>query len=259
LTLALRACRNRVASPEAFIFFFFIRMYRSRFTPPAIAVLPQAPKNASPVPGLTSLFHKRFAGPYGDRSYPGNCSGELIKDVLKYFQPKHVYDPMAGSGTLRDVCTSLKIECCDNDIRNGYDACDPEKVVAYTKAPPFDFIWAHPPYWRQKHYSDKLGDLSNAATLEEFLDRYGRFIRVCASVLKPGGKLAILMGDYPDREAGFVPLVYHTQRLCFEAGLTQACTQIVRFSHGVGSSKKVYKSSFIPMLHDVLTVVEKAK
>ena len=30
----------------------------------------------------------------------------------------------------------------------------------------------------------------------------------CARALKPGGKLAILMGDYNDREAGFVPLIY---------------------------------------------------
>ena len=66
------------------------------------------------------------------------------------------------------------------------------------------------------------------------------------------------MGDYSDRQAGFVPLVYHTQRLCFEAGLTQKCTQIVRFSHGASSGKKEYKSCFIPGLHDVLTIVEKA-
>ena len=37
------------------------------------------------------------------------------------------------------------------------------------------------------------------------------------------------MGDYSDREAGFVPLVYHTKRLAFAAGLTQHCTDIIRF------------------------------
>ena len=40
--------------------------------------------------------------------------------------------------------------------------------------------------------------------------------------LKRGGKLAILMGDYSDREAGYVPLVYHTKRLAFAAGLQPA-------------------------------------
>jgi hypothetical protein len=89
------------------------------------------------------------------------------------------------------------------------------------------------------------------------LDRYENFIGNCATALKPGGKLAILMGDYSDRDEGFVPLVYHTKRLCFEAGLHQCCTDIIRFSHGASSAKKTYRSSFIPGLHDVCTIVER--
>ena len=65
------------------------------------------------------------------------------------------------------------------------------------------------------------------------------------------------MGDYCDREEGFIPLVYHTKRLAFAAGLTQHCTDIIRFSHGNSSSKKVYRSSFIPGLHDVCMVFHK--
>ena len=81
-----------------------------------------------------------------------------------------------------------------------------------------------------KLYADDPRDLSRSPTLEHFLRRYGQFIRNCAGSLKRGGKLAILMGDYNDREAGQVPLVYHTKRLAFAAGLTQHCTDIIRFS-----------------------------
>ena len=42
----------------------------------------------------------------------------------------------------------------------------------------------------------------------------------------------MLMGDYCDREVGFVPLTYHTKRIAIECGLTQTCTDIIRFSHG---------------------------
>jgi hypothetical protein len=87
-----------------------------------------------------------------------------------------------------------------------------------------------------------------------FLRRYGLLIRNLADALAPGGRLAILMGDYSDREEGFVPLVYHTKRLAFEAGLKQCCTDIIRFSHGASSSRKVYTSSFIPGLHDVCSI-----
>ena len=105
-------------------------------------------------------------------------------------------------------------------------------------------------------YLDDPRDLSAAPTLEDFLHRYRQFIRNCARALQPGGKLAILMGDYTDKDAGFVPLTYHTKRLCFEAGLKQHCTDIVRFSHDASSSHKVYKSVFIPGLHDICSIFE---
>jgi hypothetical protein len=231
-------------------------------SPPAFARLPLAPVTASPVPELTSLYHRLDPGPYGDRRYPGNCGGNLIRDLLRYFRPRSVLDPMSGSGTCRDVCRELGVPCWSLDIRRGMDATAedyPRRVRAYTRRDSFDFMWAHPPYWRQKLYSANPGDLSRAPTLESFLDRYEAFIRGAAELLIAGGRLAVLMGDYTDREAGFVPLVYHTKRLAFDAGLRQCCTDIIRFSHGNTSSHKVYRSSFIPGLHDVCAVFQKPR
>lgn len=223
-------------------------------SPAQIAVLPRAPRNSSPVPWLTSLYHKTARGPYGDSSYPGNCSGELIKDLLRYFNPSRVLDPMTGSGTCTDVCRELGVECLSGDIKCDFDATDPKNFLDRGS---FDFVWLHPPYWRQKVYSDYPADLSTCPTLGDFLFRFRQIIQNCAHVLCRNGKLAILMGDYSDREVGFVPLVYHTKRLCCETGLRQCTTDIIRFSHGASSSKKVYRSSFIPGLHDVCMIVEK--
>ncbi len=74
---------------------------------PVYARLPRAPRTASPVPHLTSLYHFDGTDQYGDRRYPGNCGGRLIEDLLTYFRPRNVFDPMAGSGTCGDVCTAL--------------------------------------------------------------------------------------------------------------------------------------------------------
>ncbi|TXT36760.1 MAG: hypothetical protein FD138_893 [Planctomycetota bacterium] len=175
---------------------------------PCYARLPLAPRNTSPVPHLTSLYHFHRAGDYGDRSYPGNCGGNLIKDLLTYFRPGLVYDPMSGSGTCADVCRELKIPCLSFDIHQGFDACDPQ---GFGTEEAFDFIWAHPAYWRQKPYADDPRDLSP----------------------------------------------YHTKRLAFAVGLRQCCTDIIRFSHGASSSRKVYRSSFIPGLHDTCMVFER--
>jgi hypothetical protein len=220
---------------------------------PVYAKLPRAPKNASPVPHLTSLYHFSRAGEYGDRSFPGNCGGNLIKDLLRYFKPASVFDPMTGSGTCLDVCKELGIYCWSSDLHQGADACDASQFPRAC----FEFAWIHPPYWRQKLYTQDSRCLSRTPTLEAFLERYRLLIANCAGALAPGGRLAILMGDYQDRQAGFVPLVYHTKRLAFAAGLRQCCTDIIRFSHGASSSKKVYRSSFIPGLHDVCCIFEK--
>lgn len=244
-------CRRITSLP------FFISMRSVAFSSPAqIAVLPRAPINTSPVPWLTSLYHKSWRGNYGSAAYPGNCSGELIKDLLLYFSPETVWDPMTGSGTCRDVCDELNMLCTSKDIRFGFDACDP---VNYEGIGPFDFIWLHPPYWRQKVYSTDPRDLSTCPTLDGFLHRLHSLLLNCESVLKPGGHLAVLMGDYMDAKVGFVPLVYHTKKLCFQVGLKQTVTDIIRFSHGAGSGTKVYRSSFIPGLHDVCTIVEKPR
>jgi hypothetical protein len=75
---------------------------------PVYARLPRAPITASPLPHLTSLYHFDRAGEYGDRRYPGNCGGNLIRDLLLYFHPEGlIFDPMSGSGTCRDVCEEL--------------------------------------------------------------------------------------------------------------------------------------------------------
>lgn len=117
----------------------------------------------------------------------------------------------------------------------------------------------HPPYWRQKLYAQDPRDLSRCPTLEAFLERYTALIGNLNYALAPGGTLAILMGDHTDREAGFVSLTYHTKRIALECGLKQMHTDTIRFSHGASNGRKVYRSSFIPGLHDVCMLFTKPK
>ena len=97
--------------------------------PTLYARLPRAPITGSPVPHLTSLYHFHRAGEYGDRAWPGNCGGNLIKDLLTYFKPGLVFDPMSGSGTCNDVCKELGIACMAWDIHEGFDACNPTEFA----------------------------------------------------------------------------------------------------------------------------------
>ena len=113
-------------------------------------VLPETPDTTSPVPGLTSIHATPGRGPYGDPRYRGNCSGLLIRDLLRFYRPGRVLDPMEGSGTCGDVCRELGIRYEGRDLKHGFDATRPEHFEGLGR---FDFIWMHPPYFQMVRYN----------------------------------------------------------------------------------------------------------
>lgn len=143
---------------------------------------------------------------------------------------------MTGGGTCRDVCQDLGIECVSFDLREGQDAANPQ---SYDGLGEFDFVWLHPPYWRQIVYNDDPRCLSNAATIEDFLTRLGAVLTSCRSVLAEDGKIAVLMGNYSDK-GRLMPLTYLTMLQAMKHGLWPACTDIVRLQYNNTSSRKVW-------------------
>lgn len=215
--------------------------------------LPVAPTTASPVPWLTSIHSAFNRGPWGAPSYRGNCGGYLIKDLLQFFGARSVLDPMAGSGTCRDVCRELDIPCTSFDLAAGQDAGDPA-MRALRQWTSCGFTW------RMIRYNDDPQCLSNAPSLEAFLDRLAAVLRSWRAVLNPGGHIAILIGGYHDRADGNrqIPLPALSTARAIEEGFWPACTEIIRFQHGNTSSRKSYRSRFIPGLHDVCIVLQVA-
>jgi hypothetical protein len=159
---------------------------------------------------------------------------------------------MTGGGTCRDVCRELGIRCVSLDLRAGFDACDPEAFHALGR---FDFVWLHPPYWRMVRYGDDPRCLSNAPTLGDFLRRLRLVFGNCRSVLAPGGKIGVLMGD-GKHEGEYLGLPFRTLRVAAAEGLWLASPEIIRFSHGATSSARHYSGAFIPRLHDVCFVLK---
>lgn len=221
--------------------------------PRRFVTLPQAPETASPVPWLTSLHATEGRGDFGDASYRGNCSGLIIEDLLRYYQPKTVLDPMAGSGTCPEVCRSLGITCLARDLREGFDATDERH---FDELPTVDFVWLHPPYFQMIRYGASDRCLSAAASLDDFLARLKDVLQNCERILEKGGAIAILIGD--GKHAGkYMGLPYRTLRIAEDLGFWLAAPEIIRFNHGSTSSTKRYTTSFIPRLHDVCFVLKR--
>ena len=223
--------------------------------PDGMLDLPARPRTGSPVPWLTSIHATNGRGRYGNANYRGNCSGLLIRDLLCYYTPTRVLDPMCGGGTCPDVCAELGIECRGLDIKRGFDAANPSH---YCNLGTFDFIWLHPPYWKMICYNEDPRCLSNACTLEELLRRLQRVIHNCLGVLSERGHMAILMGDGKDK-GEYLGLPFHTLWAAHAEGLWLAAPEIIRFSHGASSSTKQYHHAFIPRLHDVCLVLKRRR
>ena len=221
---------------------------------PTLNISLEIPETESPVPTLCSIHATDGRGDYGDATFRGNCSGELIADLLEYFGPESVLDPMQGSGTCRDIANELEIDYRGFDLKDGFDATDSDNFKVLGR---FDFVWLHPPYWDMIRYNDNPRCLSQSKTLLDFLGGLSDVIGNCEGVLGRDGKLAILIGDYT-RNGSYPGLPFHTFQLAVDDhGLRLACPEIIRLQHGARSTAKRYRSSFIPRLHDVCLVFKR--
>jgi hypothetical protein len=141
-------------------------------------------------PGLTSLLRYPDRGPWGKASYSGNCPGYLLVDLIDYFKPHSVCDPMEGSGTTGDVCFDLNVDYVGCDLQSGFDLLSsplPDRQ--------FDLIFWHPPYWPGFRYSDHPHDFSTARKVTDFLERLREGFRRLCDRLADRGHLVVLIGD----------------------------------------------------------------
>jgi len=140
---------------------------------------------------LTTVVSYPERGPFGDHKFRGNCSGYLVKDLVEYFEPKTLLDPMEGGGTSREVCEALGVEYEGHDLAQGDDHDVFEKPWGDRR---FDLVFWHPPYASMIKYSDNPLDLSGL-TVPEFREA---LIAVADLLFREavvdGGRLAVLIG-----------------------------------------------------------------
>jgi hypothetical protein len=83
---------------------------------------------------------------------------------------------------------------------------------------------------------------------------------ISAKSKKPFRQVSLLVPAFPLLAAMYPPVWHSPVPLPFQFAFTPLSLRpsvIIRFSHGASSSNKVYRSSFIPGLHDVCMVFER--
>ena len=208
---------------------------------------------------LSSVVSYPDRGLWGDSKYRGNCSGHLVKDLILRFKCQSVFDPAEGSGTVRDVVSGINryrqknISYEGRDLKTGCDImADP------MPAEQFDMVWFHPPYWDIIRYSNNRSDLSNCATLGEFEDKLNRSAEKLTETLRPGGILAILIGD--KRKHGCYYSLFRTLLTNPNIGRLRAI--IIKIQHNCRSDRVLYGHNnpfLIPIKHEYCLIYQKMK
>lgn len=207
---------------------------------------------------MNSILSYPIRGPYGSSSYPGNCTGYLIRDILNYYRPRNFLECFAGSGTGFDVARELgytnSIHLDLNDRFGNFNLL----TDALPKGA--NLVFSHPPYWDIIHYSGKNnvwgnepheGDLSHVRNYEEFIKKLDVINEKIYESINPGGRHVILIGDV--RKNG---KYYSIIKDMNWYGHLEA--HLIKVQHNTGSKNKKYTSNnFIPIVHEHLLIFTK--
>ncbi len=225
-------------------------------------------------------------------NYHGNFVPQIPHQLFTRYTQKGdwILDPFMGSGTSlieaqRMGRNSIGIELKEDVAREAAnriatekrDICaakvfignsrtiDMEGLLQKIGIQKVQFVIMHPPYWDILKFSDDTEDLSNAATLKDFLDSFGEVIDNATKVLEKKRYCAVVIGDkYANSQ--IVPLGFYCMNLFMERGFILKAVLIKNFDETKAKANKqgiwryrALASDFYIFKHEYIFVFKKAK
>jgi len=202
------------------------------------------------------LFDKRDTSGAHKADYWGNFIPQIPNQLLRRYTKKGewVLDPFLGSGTTLIECKRLgrngvgvdlnkevskKTESTLHKEKNPFkvttkiltgnsSAIDFETEMKKLKVSSFQFIIMHPPYWDIIKFSNKKDDLSNAKSVSEFLNLFGKVAENIYPVLDKGRYCVVIIGDkYSTGE--WIPLGFYVMQEMMKKGFRLKSTIVKNF------------------------------
>lgn len=198
---------------------------------------------------LTTLISAPERGQYGNSTYRGNCSGEVVIQLIKYLQRSgiktpYVYDPMEGGRTTRDVCSTLQLPYVGADIHSGFDVVNDDFHDSG-----FDLTFLHYPYWNMIDYTADLPEHLKSMDMSQM--SWKQFIAAVSHVnIKAAAHskfVAVLVGDMAIKGKGYIKSIQREM-----AWIGAPVRHLIKVQHNAMSYRSTYRGNFIPIVTEHL-------
>lgn len=238
------------------------------------------------------LFDKRDNSGAHNGLYHGNFIPQIPHQLFSRYTKKGdwILDPFMGSGTSLIEAQRMKRNSIGIDIQKiiveeAKVRIDTEKnneVVAKVFAgdslntdidsliklagtEKVQFVIFHPPYWDIIKFSDNPNDLSNAESLDSFLNSFGKIVDNATRVLEKDRYCAVVIGDkYANRQV--IPLGFYCMYLMQKKGflLKSIITKNFGETKGKANRQAIWRyralaSDFYLFKHEYIFVFKKTK
>lgn len=199
-----------------------------------------------------------------DGHYHGNFVPQIPHQLLTRYTKTgdFILDPFAGSGTtlieaqrmgrnsigieLQQDVAMEAIKRIHSEQREGIIAdtfvddsrtFDTNRILSTYNIKNVQFIIYHPPYWDIIKFSEDRNDLSNAKTLESFIENFRLVVRNTSAILEKGRYCAVVIGDkYANSQ--LVPLGFYCMQAMQQEGLTLKATIVKNFEETKGKANQ---------------------
>ncbi len=202
------------------------------------------------------MLNKRDNSGVHHAGYWGNFIPQIPNQLLRRYTKKGewILDPFLGSGTTlieaqrlgrNAVGIELSKKVLGQTKKNIAKESNPYKVklefvngdsssvdlkgtLSVLDIKSFQFQIFHPPYWDIIKFSDSKSDLSNAKSIEEFLNGFGRVLDNCLPRLDKKRFLAVVISDkYSGGE--WIPLGFYVMQEVLKRGMILKSTIVKNF------------------------------
>lgn len=202
------------------------------------------------------VLNKRDNSGVHHAGYWGNFIPQIPNQLLRRYTKKGdwVLDPFLGSGTTlieaqrlgrNAIGVELSKKVLDQTKKNIVKEPNPHKVnleflngdsssfdlksvLSTSQIKSFQFQIFHPPYWDIIKFSDSKADLSNAKSIDEFLNSFGKVLDNCLPHLDKKRFAAVVISDkYSGGE--WIPLGFYVMQEVFKRGMILKSTIVKNF------------------------------